>query len=308
MTGTALELARPDVWRTVLEQLPTGVYFLDHDQKIVFWNAGAERITGLLRQDVVGRCTRDQLVSRGANGTATEPPEDSPVLSALRDGRCSEKEVLLHHKDGYRVPVSLRTFAVRDANGRVIGAAESFEESIASSEWDRRQSKLESYGCLHDATGVLSREFAESRLRETLTTFYAHPVPFAVLCIQASHLDDVRGKYGLRAAHDILRVVGQTLERNLRSNDFVGYWEEDEFLCLVAECSRPEIEKVAGRLKRMVSYPEIKWWGDAIRISVSLGGTTVCPGDTLELLLQRAHQAMSTSINAGGNRLTILEV
>jgi diguanylate cyclase (GGDEF)-like protein/PAS domain S-box-containing protein len=308
MTGTALELARPDVWRTVLEQLPTGVYFLDHDQKIVFWNAGAERITGLLRQDVVGRCTRDQLVSRGANGTATEPPEDSPVLSALRDGRCSETEVLLHHKDGYRVPVSLRTFAVRDANGRVIGAAESFEESIASSEWDRRQSKLESYGCLHDATGVLSREFAESRLRETLTTFYAHPVPFAVLCIQASHLDDVRGKYGLRAAHDILRVVGQTLERNLRSNDFVGYWEEDEFLCLVAECSRPEIEKVAGRLKRMVSYPEIKWWGDAIRISVSLGGTTVCPGDTLELLLQRAHQAMSTSINAGGNRLTILEV
>ena len=308
MSGTALELARPDVWRTVLEQLPTGVYLLDRDQKIVFWNAGAERITGLLRQDVVGRCSRDQLVSRGGNGTATERPEDSPVLSALRDGRCSESEVFLHHKDGYRVPVSLRTFAVRDASGHVIGAAESFEESIASSEWDRRQSKLESYGCLHTGTGVLSREFTESHVRESLTTFYTQPVPFAVFCIQADNLEQVRGKNSPRAAHDILRVVGQTLEHSLRPNDFVGYWEEDEFLALVAECSRPEIEKVAERLKRMVSYSEIKWWGDAIRISVSLGGTTVCPGDTLELLLQRAHQAMSTSINAGGDRLTILEV
>jgi predicted RNase H-like HicB family nuclease len=39
-----------------------------------------------------------------------------------------------------------------------------------------------------------------------------------------------------------------------------------------------------------------------------LGGTTVFQGDTLESLLQRAHQAMSVSINAGGNRVSILEV
>jgi diguanylate cyclase (GGDEF)-like protein len=121
-------------------------------------------------------------------------------------------------------------------------------------------------------------------------------------------MERIRSKYGPRAAHDILRVVGQTLEHSVRPNDIVGHWEQDEFLVLLAECSRSEIEKVGERLKKMVSYSEIKWWGDVIRISVSLGGTTVCPGDTIELLLQRAHQAMSTSVNAGGNRLTILEV
>jgi PAS domain S-box-containing protein len=227
MSGTALELARPDVWRAVLEQLPTGVYLLDSDQKIVFWNTGAERITGRLRQDVVGRLTRNQLVTRSENGMVAELPEDSPVLSALRDGRCSKSDVFLHHKDGYRVPVSLRTFAVRDASGHVIGAAESFEESIAASEWDRRQSKLESYGCLDNATGVLTRDFTESHVRECLTTFYTHPIPFAIFCIQADQMERVRSKSGPRAAHDILRVVGQTLEHSLRPNDFVGYWEED---------------------------------------------------------------------------------
>ena len=77
---------------------------------------------------------------------------------------------------------------------------------------------------------------------------------------------------------------------------------------LAAECGRAEVEKVGERLQQMISYARIKWWGEAIRASVSLGGTTVCTGDTLELLLQRAHQAMSVSVNGGGNRLTILEV
>ncbi len=206
------------------------------------------------------------------------------------------------------MPVSLRTFAVRDAKGHVIGAAESFEENIASSEWDRRQSKLDSYGCVDKATGALTRDFTESHVRECLTTFYTHPVPFAIFCIQADQMEKIRGKYGPLAARDLLRVLGQTLEHSLRPNDFVGHWDEDEFLTLVAECSRSEIAKVGERLKKMISCSDIKWWGDVIRISVSFGGTTVCPGDTMESLLQRAHQAMNTSINAGGNRLTILEV
>lgn len=308
MSGTVLELARPELWRTVLEQLPTGVYLLDADQRIVFWNVGAERITGRLSQDVVGRLTRGQLVAPADGSPAPEFPEDSAIHSALRDGHCSESDVYLNHKDGHRVPVSLRTFAVRDAKGHIIGAAESFEESIAASEWDRRKSKLESYGCLDQETGVLTREFTEAHLRESLATFYVHPVPFAIFCIQADEMDSVRHKYGPRAGHDILRVVGNTLEHSLRPNDIVGHWNEDEFLVQLAECSRAEIEKVGQRLKKMVSYSEIKWWGDAIRVGVSLGGTTVFAGDTLELLLQRAHQAMCTSVSAGGNCVTILEV
>jgi diguanylate cyclase (GGDEF)-like protein len=230
------------------------------------------------------------------------------VQSALRDGLCSESNVFLSHKDGHRVPVFLRTFPVRDADGHVIGATESFEESIAASEWERRKNKLESYGCLDNATGVLNRDFTESHLRGSLNTFYSHPVPFAIFCIQADQLERVRSRYSARAAQDVLRLVGQTLEHSLRPNDIVGRWDEDEFLVLLAQCSRSEIEKVGDRLKRKISYSEIQWWGDAVRVDASLGGTTVCPGDTLELLLQRAHQAVCTSVSAGGNRLTILEV
>ncbi len=35
-----------DLYRTVLENLPTGVYVVDRERRILFWNDGAEQITG----------------------------------------------------------------------------------------------------------------------------------------------------------------------------------------------------------------------------------------------------------------------
>jgi PAS domain S-box-containing protein len=44
----------PEIYRTVLESMQTGLYIVDCEQKIQFWNDGAETITGHLRQDVMG--------------------------------------------------------------------------------------------------------------------------------------------------------------------------------------------------------------------------------------------------------------
>ena len=47
-------MARPadfDFFRSILEDLHLAVYVVDRGGKIVFWNDGAERITGYLRQD-----------------------------------------------------------------------------------------------------------------------------------------------------------------------------------------------------------------------------------------------------------------
>ena len=43
-----------EIYRTVLEHMQTGIYMVNCEQKIQFWNDGAENITGHLRQDVVG--------------------------------------------------------------------------------------------------------------------------------------------------------------------------------------------------------------------------------------------------------------
>ena len=44
-----------EFYKTLLENLYDGVYYVDLDQKISFWNSAAERITGFSAEEVTGR-------------------------------------------------------------------------------------------------------------------------------------------------------------------------------------------------------------------------------------------------------------
>src|SRR5580692_12538799 len=81
------ELNDPDLYLTVLDDLPTGVYIVDRNRRIRFWNEGAEHITGYLRQDVVGRLQRDHLLATTDEAKDLDSDANDPVNRALRDGK-----------------------------------------------------------------------------------------------------------------------------------------------------------------------------------------------------------------------------
>src|SRR5580658_5563943 len=112
----------PEIYQSVLDGLQTGVYLVDRTRRIRYWNEGAEQITGYLRQDVVGRFLRDHLLASGNDAKDFDSDPDDPLSLAFRDGKPSVLEVSILHKDGYRVPIVLRTNPIRSARGAVIGA------------------------------------------------------------------------------------------------------------------------------------------------------------------------------------------
>src|ERR1700722_4797883 len=134
------ELDNPEIFRSILETLPTGVYLVDRNRKILFWNTGAEEITGYLRQDVVGRFLRDHLLTvDGEIKKDLESDSTDPLSIAFRDGKSSSGEVSILHKEGYRVPIVLRTMPSRKSKSAVIGAVECFERTFSAFEKSRRQ-------------------------------------------------------------------------------------------------------------------------------------------------------------------------
>jgi diguanylate cyclase (GGDEF)-like protein/PAS domain S-box-containing protein len=289
------------LYRSILDSLQTGVYLVDREQKILFWNDGAERITGHLRQDVVGRSSRCDMLARGEGNTCFVSDAGEAIVAVLRDGKPAVVNVSLRHKDGHRVLVRMRAVPIRNGHGSVIGAAESFEESIAVSNWDRRKKKLGAFGFLDPATEVPTEAYIQSHLREQIVTFGICPIPFSVMSIQVDQTDEVRAKYGPRAVVAILRAVGQTLENSLRPTDLLGLGTRNQFVVILSECPAAEVEKVAERLKRTVPYAEIKWWGEDLSVTASFGGATVKPGDTVESLIERAEKSLLDGIAAGGN-------
>jgi diguanylate cyclase (GGDEF)-like protein/PAS domain S-box-containing protein len=299
------EFGNPEMFRVVLESLQTGVYFVDRDQKILFWNEGAEKITGYFRQEVVGCFCRDNLLDIGPGNKNVLSDAAESITSVLRDGKATISEVSLRHKAGHRIFVRLRAVPIRNSHGTIIGAAESFDESLSASEWDRRQSRLAGYGCLDEASGVLSKGVVMAHLRENVATFAEHRVPFSILSIQIDQMDNLRTTYGLPVVASVLHVVGQTLENSLRPTDFLGRVADNRFLAVLTECGSTDVEKTATRVKKMVSSSEIQWWGDKWSVTASFGGATVQHGDTIESLLERAEKSLAESVASGGNHVHV---
>jgi len=122
------ELQDPDIFRTILESLQTGVYVVGRDGRILFWNQGAEKITGYLRHEALGRSCRENVLAHCNDHNCVQCGASCPIAGTLHEGKSSQGEIYFRHKKGYWVPVYMRTVAIRDPHGSVIGAAESFDE------------------------------------------------------------------------------------------------------------------------------------------------------------------------------------
>jgi diguanylate cyclase (GGDEF)-like protein/PAS domain S-box-containing protein len=301
-----LELNDPEIYQTVLDNLQTGVYIVDRNRRIRFWNEGAEQITGYLRQDVVGRFLRDHLLTAGDGVKDLDLEQDDPINLVFRDGKPSIMDVSILHKDGYRVPIVLRTNPIRNSHGAVIGAAESFEKNRSASEWTRRQAGFADFGCLDSVTGVAAQSFMETQLRENLTTFAEHNIPFGILLIQIDHMDQFRASRGPGVVTTILRVVAQSVENCVRPTDLVGCWGANQFIAILLECRESEVSRVGERVRKMIGQAEIEWWGDKFSVTSPVGGAGCRAGDDAELLIARAAASLQESIGKGGNCVTVL--
>jgi len=300
-----LEMGNPELLVAVLDSLTVGVSLVDRQGKIMLWNRRAERLTGYLRQDALGRSVRDGFLGCMDRDNNELSGDAAPAVSALRDGRSVTLETSLRHRSGHRVPARLQVTPLKDDRGAIIGVVESFEETIAVSDWERRQSKLATYGCLDRASGVLNHAMMQSHLRELLGTFSEHPVPFTILCVALDQMESIKTRHGPGALASLLRTVGQTLEHSLRPTDSIGRWQENEFMAILQECTSAEAGRTAERLRKMVAGAKIEWWGDALPITLSIGGTEVRKGDTDEEVLRRAEAGMQQCRKLGGDRVIL---
>jgi diguanylate cyclase (GGDEF)-like protein/PAS domain S-box-containing protein len=301
-----LDLQTAEIFRAALENLETGVCVVDCDRKISFWNEGAERITGYLRQEVLGRFCGEILLVKFHKSKTAICEQNCPLVAAMRDGRPRESRVYIHHKSGYAVPVSLRAVPIRSQQGHVIGATESFVERPWVSVRHRPDSNLAVGHGLDALTQLPDFAFSESYLNERLKFASAHIIPFGLLCIQLDHLDTLTASHGLEAAETILNVIAHTLRNGLDPQDFVGRWSEDQFLAIAANCNDCELLTAAERLKRLAESSEIVWWGDHLSVTVSVGATVLKPGEAADVLLGRAGNALHEANAQGGNVVVML--
>ena len=111
-----------------------GVYYVDRRRTILRWNQVAEKIAGFTAAEMVGRRCMNRTLDHTDESGNPLCYGSCPLVQAMADGSPRQEIVLLRHKLGHRVRVTVSATPVRDGTGRIIGAVEMFapvEEAAA---------------------------------------------------------------------------------------------------------------------------------------------------------------------------------
>jgi diguanylate cyclase (GGDEF)-like protein/PAS domain S-box-containing protein len=294
-----------EFYQGILDSLYDGVYFVDEERRITYWNKGAERITGFTREQVVGKRCSDGILNHVDEAGRRLCGRRCPLLRTMHNGESREEPVFVHHAQGHRLPVLVRAAPMRDDDGRITGAVEMFSDNSSLINALKRINELDHEACLDPLTGVGNRRFADGKLDSSLREFQNFGMSHGVLFVDIDHFKNVNDRYGHRAGDQVLTAIGRTMVSNLRATDVVARWGGEEFLAIVCNVDVERLRTLAENLRMLVASSRVLVGGQIIRVTVSVGATLMRDGDTVESLVDRADALMYRSKIGGRDRVTV---
>ncbi|RJP22126.1 MAG: PAS domain-containing protein [Candidatus Abyssobacteria bacterium SURF_5] len=106
----------------ILDSIADGVFTVDGEWKITSFNRAAEEITGIPRQEAIGRKCCDVFKASICEGSCA-------LRHTLESGQqIVNKAVFIITAEGERIPISISTALLKGADGRTIGGVETFRD------------------------------------------------------------------------------------------------------------------------------------------------------------------------------------
>lgn len=296
---------KSNFYKEILDNLSEGVYFVDSDRMITYWNRGAELITGYSRESVIGRGCYDPILSNIDEVGTLLCKNSCPLASTLSDSQPNEANVYLHHAKGHRVPIRMRVAPIYNEAGEITGAVETFCDNSRMLAALQRADEFEHLAFQDDLTEVGNRRYLELKLNSCLAEFKQYSLSLGLLFIDIDNFKPINDIYGHTTGDQVLKVVATTLRHNLRSFDLLGRFGGEEFVVVLLNVNEEQLKTIAHKLVTLVASSPLETEKGQLGVTISIGATLADPNDTVESLLKRGDDLMYQSKLAGKNRLSL---
>jgi diguanylate cyclase (GGDEF)-like protein/PAS domain S-box-containing protein len=292
-------------YRLIVDSLYDGLYLVDRNRVITYWNKAAEKITGFPAEEVIGKSCADHILTHVDVEGNTLCLGLCPLAESISDGGRREAEVYLHHKKGHRIPVSVRVSAIRDQNGEIVGGVELFSDISSKAANELRIKELEKLAFLDNLTQLANRHYLQRELELRFEEYKRYSVPFGVLLMDIDFFKKFNDNYGHDVGDMVLKTVANTCISHSRPFDLYGRWGGEEFLCIIRNVNSKDLELMANRLRVLIENSYIIYNQEKLKVTISIGATTALAEDNLDGILKRADTLLYASKNGGRNMVTL---
>lgn len=100
--GLEAMLSGSDFFERLLNSLYDGVYCVDIKRRILFWNRGAELLSGYSREEVLGKYCQDDILQHTDDNNTRLCLDGCPLLRTMQNGEPINARVFLLHKALYQ--------------------------------------------------------------------------------------------------------------------------------------------------------------------------------------------------------------
>lgn len=295
------------LYKQLLDEMHDGFYFVDRQRRIMYWNRGAECLSGYSADEVIGRFCGDNLLRHIDACGRPLCTGMCPLAAVMQDGQPRQAEVFLHHKQGHRLPVLVRVTPIRDAQGAIIGAVEVFSDISPQKAVQEELERMRALAFLDPLTGIGNRRFIESTTYSWLEELRRYGWSFGVILIDVDHFKAVNDTFGHLVGDEILKMVARTLLHNIRTFDIVGRWGGEEFVVIARNVDSALLRSLAERLRILVEKSSLPVANEVVYVTISMGAALARRNDTPVTLLDRADQMLYLSKQSGRNRVSVEE-
>jgi polar amino acid transport system substrate-binding protein len=170
---------------------------------------------------------------------------------------------------------------------------------------EQRNEELKILSTTDALTGLSNRVKLEADMEYELQ--YArryHQHQFGIIMIDIDNFKLINDTYGHQKGDTVLKMVAQLFINHIRQVDHIGRWGGEEFIVICPQVNEEELVTVAENLRHQIAhtrFPNINL------ITASFGVSTYQPGDSIEMLISRADNALYQSKEAGRNQVTLYQ-
>lgn len=273
------------------------------------------RLEEILKELIVKLAEIEKKVLGELVANHKETMADNAQFTERLEGQMVGMQDIAHLKDldAVRTALVSKTDRMRDAiqakreADQALSAA--FEEKVHSLEQKlqdaHQQLSSMTERAYHDAflEGVYNRLAFNEKLQQEIALFARYRVPVSLIIFDMDRFKQVNDTYGHQAGDLALQMLASWVKPTLRQPDFFARFGGDEFALILPNTPLAGAVIAAERLRAIVNNSLFLYDAQELRVTLSMGVASARTGDSSELLLGRADQALYLAKEKGRNQV-----
>lgn len=146
-------ISSSDIGTLLLNSVSDGIYAVDMDFKIIFFNKAAEHITGVSEGEAIGKKCYDVFRSNMCLNNC-------PIKESLERGECTKRHGYIIDSSGNKIFISVSNVLIRDTSNEIISVAQVFRDQSEIMALREEILKVEEDFCFNSKNLLMQKSFS----------------------------------------------------------------------------------------------------------------------------------------------------